>query len=49
MSFVNLELPPKQEELIRIEFSEAENVMYQQLLCVAPVNNPNPLDLPLLT
>lgn len=43
MGFVNLDLPPKQEELIRIEFSEAENVMYQQLLCVPPPTNPNPL------
>ena len=34
MGFVNLQLPPKEEELIRIEFSEAERPMYQKLLCV---------------
>lgn len=34
MGFVNLQLPPKEEELVRIEFSEAENAMYQKLLCV---------------
>lgn len=36
MRFVNLELPAKQEKLIRIELSEAEDAMYQELLCVSP-------------
>ena len=36
MGFVNLQLPPKEEELIRIEFSEAERPMYEKLLCVLP-------------
>ncbi|SPO05925.1 uncharacterized protein DNG_08614 [Cephalotrichum gorgonifer] len=31
MSFINLKLPEKEEELVRIEFSEAEKEMYQKL------------------
>lgn len=34
MSFINLDLPPKEEELVRVEFSEAEELMYQKLLYV---------------
>lgn len=40
MRFVNLNLPPKQEKLIRIEFSEAEDAMYEKLLCVSPRLSP---------
>ena len=32
MGFINLELPPKHEKLIRIVFSEAEKAMYDKLL-----------------
>ena len=36
MSFVNLDLPQKHEEIIRITFSESEDAMYQKLLWAFP-------------
>ena len=34
MSFIDLKLPPKHEDVIRIKFTESEDAMYRLLLCV---------------
>jgi SNF2 family DNA or RNA helicase len=46
MSFINLNLPPKEEELIRIEFSQAEGIMYDKLLFVLTSLTPHYLPFP---